>query len=485
MNPPSQETDTLCFTAAVDLAAAIRRRELSPVELMSAFVQRIERLEPRINAFVTLRAEEAMEEARAAEAALMRTPADRLPALHGVPVTVKDLEDTAGIRTTYGSQVFADHVPESDAPIWARLKAHGAILLGKTTSPEFGLHSVTESLLTGVTNNPWDVSRTTGGSSGGAAAAVAAGFGPLATGSDGGGSIRVPSALCGVVGLKPSPGRIPMGGEQGNYDTVTVVGPITRTVKDCAWMLGLVAGPDPYDAVSIQERPDDYLAGIADACVHGLRIAFCPDLRSGPVEAEVSRVVTAAVSRFERDLGARVDRIDLELPDPYEYFLNFWGPAVAALVRDKLLPYADPEQIPAVVRTLADRGASIDLLTYVRTQTDVRTQIHNTFAKVFERHDLLVWPTTPCAAFKHPGPAGGPLELDGTKTREPAMENQRFTEAISHAGYPAITVPAGFTREGLPVGLQIAAGHGRDLAVLRAAAAFEALSPWAGHRPPC
>lgn len=481
---PTPDTDALCFTPAVELATAIRSRNLSPVELMKAVLNRIERTEPRINAFATLRAEQALSEAHAAEAKLMRTASDELPALFGIPVTVKDLEDTQGCRTAYGSQVFAEYVPESDAPIWGRLKAHGAILLGKTTTPEFGLHSITESLLTGVTNNPWDVRRTTGGSSGGAAAAVAAGFGPLATGSDGGGSIRVPAALCGVVGLKPSPGRIPMGGQAG-FDTVTVVGPITRTVSDCAWMLGLVSGPDPYDAVSIVEPPRDYLKGIEGASLKGLRIAYCADLRSGPMQAEVRRVIDAAVGQLERSLGAHVDPVDLELPDPYDYFLNFWGPTIAALYQDKILPYGDPQQIHPMVRQAAERGAGVDLLTFVRTQTDLRSQIHQTFAEIFERYDLLVWPTTPCVAFDHPGPAGGPLELDGVKTREPALENQRFTEAISHAGYPAITVPAGFTRDGLPVGLQIAAGHGGDLAVLRAAAAFEAAFPWTDHRPPC
>lgn len=477
------DIDDLCFTPAVELAAAIRRRSLSPVEVMTAIIDRIERLAPRINCFVTLQAEQALSQARIAEAQLMSTPVDELPALHGLPVSVKDLEDTAGVRTTYGSKNFANHVPTRDAPIWARLKANGAILLGKTTTPEFGFHSVTESLLTGITNNPWDLTRTTGGSSGGAAAAVAAGFGPLATGSDGGGSIRVPSSFCGVVGLKATPGRIPINTRESAFESVVVVGPITRTVGDCALMLNAVAGPDPYDAISLPESGLDYLKAIEHASVRGLRIGFCADLGSGPVEAEVSAVLAKAVARIERELGARVDPIVIDLPDPMDYFMAWWGPHIGLAYEETILPFGKPENTHPLVVDFVQRTRGISVMDFARTQTTTRSKIHTAFADVFAKYDLMIWPTTPTVAFPHPGPEGGPTEIAGVKVREPALDNQRFTEAVSHAGYPAISVPAGFTSAGLPVGMQIAAEHGCEVALLRAAAAFEAIAPWSARRP--
>lgn len=485
MSQPNRHSSDLCFTSAVELAKLLRRRELSPVDLLKTVLERVDRIQPRINCFVTVCHEQALAAAKAAEEILMRTSADKLPLLFGLPVSVKDLEDTAGVRTTYGSRHFADHVPDHDALIWARLKAHGAILLGKTTTPEFGMHSVTESLLTGTTKNPWDLGRTTGGSSGGAAAAVSAGLGPLATGSDGGGSIRVPSSFCGIVGLKASPGRIPFGGRNGAWEGVCVTGPMTRTVADCALMLDATAGPDSHDGIFLPAAGESYLAGLEQASVRGLRIGYCADLRSGPVDPEVSRVVAAAVARFETDLGAHVEPVELSLPDVFDYFVNWWGPSIV-LFHDKVLkPLGHPEYLPANLRWALERGAKVNLRDYVRTQYETRTELHNAFADVFSRYDLLVWPTTPCVAFPHPGPAGGPVEIAGQPTREPVLENQRFTEAISHAGYPAISVPAGFTHDGLPVGLQIAAAHGCDRALLQAAAAFEAVAPWAAKRPTC
>lgn len=479
----AQNEDDLCFTPAVELAAAIRRKDLSPVELMSAILNRIERVEPKVNCLVTVVAEQAMQAAKKAEAMLMSVPIDSLPALHGIPVTVKDLEDTAGVRTTYGSRNHADHVPDEDAPIWARLKAAGAILVAKTTTPEFGCHGITESLLTGITNNPWDLSRTTGGSSGGAAAAVAAGLCPLATGSDGGGSIRVPSSFCGVVGLKPSPGRIAFNSRDNAYESVVVVGPMTRTVADNAWMLDLVAGPAEYDAISLPRQNLSYLDVVRNASVKGLRVAFCADLKNGPIETEVLRVVTEAAQRFEQDLGAHVESVDIALPDPVDYFKAWWGPDFSMVYEDLFLSFGKPENCPAHLPTVAGWGKSISAAEHARLRSTTRSEIHAAFADIFQHYDLLIWPTTPVVAFPHPGSAGGMTQIEGIAVREPLLDNQRFTEAVSHAGYPAISVPAGFTASGLPVGLQIAAAHGRDDAVLNAAAAFERAAPWAGYRP--
>ncbi|NIE72959.1 amidase [Pantoea sp. Ap-967] len=475
--------DDLCFTSAVELAQAIRKRDLSPVELLDAVLARMKRLDPKINCLVTIAEEQARHQAKHAEQVLMDTPVDELPVLHGIPVTVKDLEDTAGVRTTYGSRNHAENVPTVDSPIWARMKAAGAILVAKTTTPEFGCHGITESLLTGITNNPWDVSRTTGGSSGGAAAAVASGFCPLATGSDGGGSIRVPSSFCGVVGLKPSVGRIAYNTYENAYESVVVVGPITRTVRDNALMLDVTAGEYPYDAIALPKPDINYLDVVRHASVKGLRIAYCPNLDNGPADPEVISVVERAAAKFERDLGATVEVVKLDLPDPVDYFKAWWGPEFYSIYEDNFLSFGKPENIPAHLPIIAEWGAKLDLAMYTKVRTEVRSRIHTTFAEIFEKYDLLIWPTTPVVAFPHPGVAGGMTHVNGIPVREPLLDNQRFTEAVSHAGYPAISVPAGFTNLGLPVGLQIAARHGRDDSVLAAAAAFEQAAPWAAIRP--
>jgi Asp-tRNA(Asn)/Glu-tRNA(Gln) amidotransferase A subunit family amidase len=470
------QIDDLCFTPAVDLAAMLRSRELSPVELIQALLDRIERVNPVVNAFVTLRAEEALEEARAAERDFATRDVSELGALHGLPVNVKDLTPTAGVRTTFGHAAFKDYVPDEDGVIWARLKAAGAILLGKTATPAFGEHGITESEVHGVTNNPWDATRSVGGSSGGAAASVVSGMGPLSTGSDGGGSIRVPSALCGAVGLKASRGRIPFRGDGSPLETVVVVGPITRTVRDNALMLNVVAGPDPYEMFAIQETGTDYLAALEGASVAGLRVAYSPDLGSPVVAAEVREIVARAVAAFEDALGAHVDEIEIDLPDAVQYFKDWWSPQLVMGYEDLDAMGVDITPDPAH-KPFIEYALNMNATEYARVQFDTRDRLHRAFADVFLDHDLLLFPTTPIVAFPHPGAAAS--DIDG-----PVLLSQTYTEAIAHAGYPAITVPAGWTEGGLPVGLQIAGPHAADAAVLRAAAAFEEARPWADRRPP-
>lgn len=478
----TSEIDDLCFTPAVDLALALRRKELSSREIVEALLDRIDRVNPGVNAFVTLLAEQALGQARAADHKAVTHAGAELGALHGLPVTVKDLTPTAGVRTTFGHPAFRDHVPNEDGVIWARLKAAGAILLAKTATPAFGEHSITESKVHGVTNNPWDRTRTVGGSSGGAAASVAAGMGPLATGSDGGGSIRVPSALCGVVGLKASRGRIPYRGDGSPLDQVTVVGPITRTVRDNAMMLNVIAGPDPYEMFALQDSGFDYLAALAGASVAGLRIAYSPDLGAPPIEPEVREVVRQAALAFDSDLGAHVDEVAIELPDPLDYFADWWSPQAAMSFEDleALEEGVDPDP---QLRPILEHARTMSAVDYARVQFGKREEIHRAFAEVFLDHDILVWPSTPMVAFPHPGESGGPTIVAGQQVRFPPLQNQRYTEAISHAGYPAITVPAGWTSEGLPVGLQIAGRHAADASVLIAAAAFEEVRSWTGRRP--
>ena len=476
--PPrtTAQIDDLCFTPAVELVAMLRQGELSPVELTQALLDRIERVNPSVNAFVTLRAEEALAEARDAERDLTTRDHSELRPLHGFPVNVKDLTPTAGVRTTFGHAAFKDYVPDEDGVIWARLKAAGAILLGKTATPAFGEHGITESDVHGVTNNPWDLTRSVGGSSGGAAASVVAGMGPLSTGSDGGGSIRVPSALCGAVGLKASRGRIPFRGDGSPLDTVVVVGPITRTVRDNALMLNVVAGPDPYEMFAIQETGVDYLAALEGASVAGLRVAYSPDLGSPVVDPEVREIVGRAAAAFGDALGAHVDEIEIDLPDPVEYFKNWWSPQLVMGYEDVEAMGLDIEREESH-RPFIEHALKMNAPQYARVQFETRDRLHRAFADVFIEHDLMIFPTTPIPAFPHPGPAAS-AGLEG-----PVLLSQTYTEAIAHAGYPAITVPAGWTEGGLPVGLQIAGPHAADAAVLRAAAAFEEARPWADRRP--
>jgi Asp-tRNA(Asn)/Glu-tRNA(Gln) amidotransferase A subunit family amidase len=484
----NSHADDLCFTPARELAALIRERELSPVELVDALLDRIDRVDPAINCYVTVDREGARNAAAQVADSLLTRDKGELGPLYGVPISYKDLTPTAGLRTTFGSELFADHVPDQDALIVARAKAAGAITLGKTTTPEFGSDGVTESRLTGITRNPWNTDYTTGGSSGGAAAATVAGISPLATGSDGGGSIRVPSSLCGAVGLKASSGRIPHSIEFDSFNVVTTVGPITRTVADNALLLSVIAGYDRYQPYSIPDKPD-FLAAVTNPDVRGRRIAYSLDLGAGPIQAEVREAVDAAAKTFE-ELGAIVEPVDISLPDPMDYFVSYWGQQAAVEAVEEGVDLSALSDLGAAVVAAARKLTTDD---FVRTSFQTRSAIFRAFADVFANHELMIWPTTKMVAYPHHAVAGAPTHIGAHEIAVPekydpemyrGLQNQMFTEAVSHAGLPAITVPAGFTPEGLPAGLQLASHQYDDWGVLRAAAAFEQARPWAARRPP-
>lgn len=476
--------DRLWELSATALAAAYRSREVSPVEVVEAVLARIDAVEPIINAFVTTVPEQALAAARAAERRFLTEPAEDLPALLGLPVSVKDLTDTADIRTTYGSLHYKDHVPDKDALGWARLKAAGAVLVGKTCTPEFGMLGVTESPLTGITNNPWNPGMTAGGSSGGAAAAVAAGCAPLAWGSDGGGSIRIPASCCGVVGLKASMGRIPVYGEGEVYDSVGTSGPLTRTVADCALMLQATAGPDLRDPLSLPASPIPFTNGLLSPSVRGLRIAFSPDLGHGHVASQVLRQVQETSRVFTDVLGASVEPVAVDLPDPVKYFEDFWGPAFAAFQDQAGDPGPDGDVSHPATSEIGSHASGRSAIDYWRTCVLTRGRIAAGFAAVFAEYDLLITPTMPTTVFPHPGSAGGPTHNEGHPVAAPGIDFHRLTEPASHAGLPAISVPCGFDSDGLPVGLQIIGPHHADAAVLQAAAAFEQATSWHTRRPP-
>ncbi|MGH3421965.1 MAG: amidase, partial [Streptosporangiaceae bacterium] len=310
------DRDQLAFTPAVRLAEMIRTKQISPVEAMRTLLERIQALEPRVNAFAHLAADQAMEAARQAETELMQ--GRRIGRLHGVPVTIKDLTITKDMPTQMGSLIFKDHQPTEDGPIVPRLRDEGAIILGKTATPEFGWTGVSHSPLTGITHNPWKHGYNAGASSAGAGAAAAAGFGPLHQGSDGAGSIRMPSHFCGVFGLKPSFGRVPYY-PVGVGDYTSHIGPMTRTVADAALFLHVIAGPHPVDHTTSEAGPADYPARLHDG-VRGKRIAWSPDLGHARVDPEVAALTKRAALRFA-GLGATVE----EVPTP-------WGPQGAELI---------------------------------------------------------------------------------------------------------------------------------------------------------
>jgi Asp-tRNA(Asn)/Glu-tRNA(Gln) amidotransferase A subunit family amidase len=477
--------DDLCFTPATELVHMIRARDVSPVEIVDALLDRIERVDPLVNAFVTLDAEAAREHAARATDEVMAKDPRELGPLHGIPTTFKDLTETAGLRTTFGSEKYADHIPDEDALIVARTRSAGAIVLGKTTTPEFGSGSVTESRLTGITNNPWNLELTTGGSSGGAAASVVAGMGPLATGSDGGGSIRVPSSLCGAVGLKASSGRIPHSIEGPAFELVGVVGPITRTVADNALFLSVLAGYDPQQPHSLPDRPD-FLRAVDAPSVAGMRIAYSKDLGAGPVEPDVGVALDAAAAAFA-DLGAVVETIEISLPDPLDYFVSYWG-QLALYEKDGV----SAEDLTDLGQEVVALARKLKVEDFIETAFVTRSAIFAAFARVFDHYDLMIWPTTKMVAYPHHAVVGAPTHIGPHEIEVPskypasmvgAVQNQMFTEAVSHAGLPAISIPAGFTPGGLPVGLQIASRQYDDYGVLNAAAAFEQARPWTDRRP--
>ena len=464
-------TADLAYTPATELVALIRAKKLSPVELTRAVLERIERLNPRLNAFVTVTAEAALAAARTAEQAVMK--GGPLGAIHGLPFSVKDLALTQGVPTKFGSHIFADRVGEVDAPYVRRLHEAGGVMVGKTTSPEFGWKALGDSPLTGITRNPWNTNTTTGGSSAGAGAAAAAALGPLHQGSDGAGSIRIPSGFCGIVGIKASYGRVPLW-PVSNNDYATHAGPMTRTVADAALMLSVMAGPDDVDGTCLEAPPADYV-GHLDRGVKGLRIAFSPDLGSLRVDAEVATPVAAAARAFEA-LGATVEEVKPGFADTTDMIRLIWGAHYIGNYGQYLDQWRD-RMDPGLVACMdeAKRWSAAD---YVAMRGR-KINFWDSVRPLFERYDLLLTPTTSVAAFEvgRLNPAGWPQHAWDW------FPWASFSYPFNFTGQPAATVPAGFTPGGLPVGLQIVGRRFADLTVLQAARAFETARPWAGRKP--
>jgi amidase len=465
----------LCFLTARELARRLRAREVSAREVVRAHLDQVERVNPRVNAVVTLVAERALDEARRADE---RLAAGRpVGPLHGLPVAHKDTHDTAGIRTTYGSPLLADNVPERDALVVERMRAAGAITIGKTNVPEFAAGSHTFNPLFGVTRNPYDLSRSAGGSSGGAAAALATGMHPVADGSDMGGSLRNPASFCNVVGLRPTPGRVPNWPQAAAWATMSVPGPMARTVADTALLLSVLAGPDPRSPVALDE-PGDRFARPLDRDPAGLRVAWSPDLGGAvPVEPVVTATLERAVAVFA-ELGCRVEVDCPDLTGADEVFLTLraWQ---FELAYGALLD-AHPDQVKSTIAWNVEQGRALSGPDVGRAEV-AHTALYHRVREFFDRYDVLLLPATQVPPFD----AG--LEYPTSVAGQPMhtyLDWMRSAYLVSATGCPALSVPAGFTPDGLPVGLQMVGPHRGEFALLQAAHAFEQATRYGERRPP-
>jgi amidase len=466
--------DDLCLRPATELAALVRRREISARELLEAHLTRIERVNPALNAIVTLDAEGARTAADAADAAL--AAGEDVGPLHGLPVAHKDTHATGGMRTTWGSPLHADTVPARDELVVARLRRAGAIRVGKTNVPEFAAGSHTFNPVFGVTHNPYRHGLSAGGSSGGAAAALAAGLVPVAEGSDMGGSLRNPAAFCNVVGLRPTPGRVPAWPSALGWAQLSVQGPMGRTVADVALQLSAIAGPDRRVPISLA----DDAAGFApplEASLAGLRVAWAPDLGGRvPVDPTIVSVLAPAVTAFE-SIGAEVDEDcpDLSLADEVFGVLRAWifEASYGDLVR------RNPDKVKETIRWNATAGAALSGADVGRAEL-AHTKLYEEMVGFFERFDVLVAPTTQVLPF--PVETEYPTEVAGVPQPD-YLGWMRSCTLFSATGCPAISVPGGFTPDGLPVGLQIVAAPRADRRLLEVAHAFEQATGFGRRRP--
>ncbi len=459
----------LFFAPASELADMIRKRELSPVELMRATLDRIDAVNPKLNAFVALRpAEHLLDEAKVIEARLVRR--EDVGPLAGLPLGVKDLEDAVGLPNTHGSLLFKDHHPERDTIQVERLKRAGAIVIGKTNTPEFGYTAFTTNRVFGTTRNPWNLERTPGGSSGGSAAALAGGLVALATASDGGGSVRIPATYTGLFGLKPTQGRIPWGPDEMLRGSATIVsGPLTRSVADAALWLDVTVGPHPADPYSLP-HPGYAYTEVMQRAPRPLRIAYTSSLGYARPETQVRREVEAALRALE-SIGHRVEPVPFSIPDVVLEWvclmsaedLGFIGPY---LTDDSLL---DPGYLPGL-----DIGRQTTPADLGRVQR-VRTQLLRSLEQLFSEYDLLATPTVPTVAFGAEGPL--PFAVEGTSVETPGG-GIAYTYPFNFSGNPAVSVRAGFSDDRLPVGLQLVAPRLQEDLLLQVASQYERARPW-------
>ena len=471
-------TTDLAYSSATELAKLLRGKELSPVEITEATLARAEASAPVLNAFVTLCGDQAMAAAKEAEAAIMR--GDDLGPLHGIPMTVKDLVNTEGVRTTFGSYIYEHNVPDEDAVAVARLKQAGAILIGKTTTPEFGHKPLTEAPLFGRTRNAWSAERTSGGSSGGAAVATAAGIAPLAISTDGGGSTRIPAAANGVVGFKKSLGLVPHDSAPDAFGNTSYIDPTTRTVRDCALMLEAMAGPHWSDPHSYFMPRTGFVAAVdAPGDLAGIRMAWRPYLGNTAVDEEVLAQCRTAADVFigqKATLSEMAD--DFEPAEPV--FQVLWSSLLNARFR-KFVPEFESRMSETLLRQM-EQGAQTtgeDVVKAIFARTNIYRQVQTWFEDV----DILITPTLARTALPIDHDFFGAVMINGAPAGTVRQAWYPWTHPFNLSGNPAITLPASFHSDGLPIGLQLVARRGEDALLLRAATLFEEARPWADVRP--
>jgi amidase/aspartyl-tRNA(Asn)/glutamyl-tRNA(Gln) amidotransferase subunit A len=479
--------------SAAGLASDIRRGVVSPVDAVEAAIDRIDAYNDDLNAVVTRLDDEARERAREAEHAVQR--GESLGPLHGVPIVIKDLFDfKAGVRNTIGSKPFADFVPEETAPYVQRLEDAGAIILGKTNTPEFGHKGTTDNQLFGPTANPFDLDRNPGGSSGGSAAAVAAGLVPAAQGTDGGGSVRIPAAWCGLVGFKPTFGRVPMVSRPDGFFNHTPFihsGALARTTEDAALLVDVMSGPHPRDPLSVPDDGTDFLGAVRRG-IEGMQVGYNPNFDVFPVDPRVRDVVDDAVGALE-DAGATVERVDLGVEQSHEELTDLWIRQIGSLYHSAVEGFKDDgldllgghreEMSPEFVEMLDETRDQT--MIGMKRDDHARTALFDTLQDAFVEYDLLVTPTLAVPPVENAGPGEGetlgPSKVDGEAV-DPLI-GWCLTHPINATGHPAASVPAGLTDAGLPVGMQVISRRFADDDVFAAAGAVERVRQWHDDYP--
>jgi amidase len=456
-------SDELWRRSATELAAAIRRREVSCAEVMHAHLARIDAVNPLLNAIVTLDAESGLRGAAAADAALARDGAPG--SLHGLPIAIKDLEDTAGMRTTYGSPIYRDHVPTADTLMVARLRRAGAIVVGKTNTPEFGAGSQTFNPVFGATRNPYDRARTPGGSSGGAAAAVASGMLPFADGSDLGASIRNPASFCNLVGLRTAPGRVPAVPSASAWNPMGVLGPLARSVEDATLLLRAMAGPDPRAPLSLDDPPGAFVLG-AGVDPREVRIAWSRNLGDLPVEPAVTAVLEDHRAGLEA-MGCAVEDVEPDLTDADDAFEVLRAVGYAQAFGPLL--ETDADQLKESIRWNTRVGLALTGADVARA-LGLQSEMYERMRALLERYDALALPVSQVAPFAVE--QEWVTEIAGTAMGS-YLEWMRSCSRVTVTAHPALSLPAGFTPDGLPVGVQLVGRQRGELALLRLAAAIE------------
>lgn len=469
----------LAYASAATLAALIRARTVSAVEVVEAMLARAETVQRALNCFITISADQALADAAAADAAIAR--GDEVGPLHGVPLHVKDLINTAGVRTTFASHIYEDNVPDKDAVAIARLKRAGAILIGKTTTPEFGHMPYTEASLFGCTCNAWAADRTSGGSSGGAAAACAAGVGPLAIATDAGGSTRIPAACNGVVGFKQSLGLVPHDMAPEAFGNMSYITPTTRSVEDTGLMLEAMAGVHASDPHSYG-MPDGGFAAAArpEGNLKGLRVAWRPFLGNSVIDPQVLALCEAA-ARALGDMGATVEAMgdDMAPTEPFWLVLStaLWNARFA-----ELLPEWRDRMSKTLLRQMeGGEGHTAEMLARAYLE---RTRVYRQIQGWFDDFDVIVTPTLTRTALPIEERLFEPIEIEGKPVDTVRKAWYPYTHPFNLSGNPAVTLPAGFHSDGLPVAIQLVGRRGEDARLLRIAALFEQARPWADRRPP-